>query len=62
MERHRIIGSDVSKGGVLQSIEHFILALQMERRCGRAEVIPDAVKLLEGITQILKEEERTNGK
>lgn len=61
MEKHRVIGSDIVKTGILQAVEHYILAIQMERRCERNEAIPDAVKLLEGVAQILKGEGRIHG-
>ena len=61
MERHRTVGSDVVKTGVVQSVEHFIQAVQLERRCERDEAVLEAVKLLDGIAQILREEGRTHG-
>lgn len=56
MEKHRLFGSDVVRNGVFQSIEHYILTVQMEKKCSRSEALVDAVKLLEDTAQILRQE------
>ena len=54
--KHRIFGSEVVKTGVFQSIEHFVMAVQVERRCDRVEALAEGVKLLEELAAILKED------
>jgi hypothetical protein len=55
-EQHRVFGSDVVKTGVFQSLEHYIMAIQVERKCDRVEALADGVKLLEELLHILKED------
>lgn len=61
MEKHKTFGSDVVRNGVFQSIEHYILTIQMERVCSRSEALLDGVKLLEDVKQILEQELQTKG-
>jgi len=61
VDKHRTFGSDVVRNGVFQSIESYILAVQMEKVCSRSEALLDGVKLLEDVKQILEQELQTKG-
>jgi hypothetical protein len=61
VEKHKVFGSEVVKNGVFQSIESYILAIQMEKLCSRSDALLDGVKLLDDVKEILQQELQTKG-